>query len=217
MKTMNNEAVSQILSAVLLVAVAVVASTMFYIWFTGLQSQTQENVGESVKKTGLRKIGEIGISTIPEYYFQNESEFIQEIAIRLENRWIAELSGVYVRILELRAMSGSLDWVSLQVKDLQLFNRSGSAIASINCSNLGALRYYTKMGEICSLDYDVYAKKREIHIPTYYVGNLRKDEIREVTVVIYVNATIPNDIALKLYVGSDQGLEAEKTIWLRIR
>ncbi|MEM2146963.1 MAG: archaellin/type IV pilin N-terminal domain-containing protein [Candidatus Jordarchaeaceae archaeon] len=213
---MNEKAVSQVISAVLLVAVAIVASTAFYAWFTGLQSKTQEGIGETTTKTALRKVGEIGISTVPEYYSPKE-KFVQEIAIKLENRWVSDLSGVFLRVLDVNALNESVEWVVFHAKDYWILNKIGNQIDTITCSNSVGIPYYTKDGLICGSDYDFESNKQEIHNPTYYVGYLRKDETKEVILSIYVNTTAPNDLLVRIYVGSDQGLEGIKTLLLRIR
>lgn len=206
---MNSKAVSQIISAVLLVAVATVAATGYYLWFNNLQTSTQTEVGEKMKKSSLRHLNELSIHAIPVYYY-TDSEFVQEIAFELENLGVSDYHGVQLRILSVEAVNGSLDWIALQVQDDRLIDVNNLVAGSVECPKNSGIVFYRKDGRICSLNFN--PEKEKLHNPTYEVGRIGKGEIKEARAYLYINSTIPNEIFVKIYASSREGVEAYKLI-----
>lgn len=207
---MNSKGVSQIISAVLLVAVATVAATGYYLWFTSLQKSTQTEVGENLKKSSLRHLNELSIHAIPVYYF-SDSIFIQELALELENLGVCDYEKVELRIMSVEALNGSVEWIALQVQNGELLYINGSKAGIVECPKKSGITFYRKDGVICSLNFDP-SEKESLHNPTYVVGKIEKGKSREANAYIFINSTNLSEILIRVYAYSKEGAEAQKLI-----
>ncbi|GEM_PF-1778489 len=207
---MNSKGVSQIISAVLLVAVATVAATGYYLWFINLQTSTQTEVGENLKKSSLRHLNELSIHAIPVYYF-SDSIFIQEIAFELENLGVCDYDKVELRIMSVEALKGSVEWIALQVKNGDLLDINGNKVGEVECPKNSGIAFYRKDGTICSLNFSI-SDREILHNPTYSVGRINKGDSREARAYLFINSTNSSEILIRVYAHSKEGAEAQKLI-----
>jgi FlaG/FlaF family flagellin (archaellin) len=207
---MNSRGVSQIVSAVLLVAVATVAATGYYLWFTGLQTSTQTEIGEKLKKSTLRHLNELSIHAIPAYYF-SDRRFVQEIAVELENLGVCDYEGVQMKVMSVEALNGSVEWIALQLQDGDLLTINGSKAGSVECPKNSGIPFYRKDGTICGLNFEPSSREL-LHNPTYPVGRISKGESKEARAYLFINSSAPGDILIRIYAYSKEGAEAQKLI-----
>ncbi len=212
---MNSKGVSQIISAVLLVAVATVVATGYYLWFTGLQTNTQTEVGENLKKSSLRHLNELFIHAIPVYYFSDRI-FIQELAFELENLGVCDYDKVELRIMSVEALNGSVEWIALQVQNGDLLDINGNKAGEVECPKKSGIAFYRKDGAICSLDFNT-SDREILHNPTYSVGRINKGDSREARAYLFINSTNSSEILIRVYAYSKEGAEAQKLIRFVIR
>jgi FlaG/FlaF family flagellin (archaellin) len=207
---MNSRGVSQIVSAVLLVAVATVAATGYYLWFTGLQTSTQTEIGENLKKSTLRHLNELSIHAIPAYYF-SDRRFVQEIAVELENLGVCDYEGVQMKVMSVEALNGSVEWIALQLQDGDLLDINGGKAGSVECPKNSGIPFYRKDGTICGLNFDPSSREL-LHNPTYPVGRISKGEGKEARAYLFINSSASGDILIRIYAYSKEGAEAQKLI-----
>jgi FlaG/FlaF family flagellin (archaellin) len=207
---MNSRGVSQIVSAVLLVAVATVAATGYYLWFTGLQTSTQTEIGENLKKSTLRHLNELSIHAIPAYYF-SDRRFVQEIAVELENLGVCDYEGVQMKVMSVEALNGSVEWIALQLQDGDLLDINGEKAGSVECPKNSGIPFYRKDGTICGLNFDPSSREL-LHNPTYPVGRISKGEGKEARAYLFISSSAPGDILIRIYAYSKEGAEAQKLI-----
>lgn len=135
----DNNAVSLVTSALLLVAISVIIASSFYIWYEGVLSRSAESTETHTQHTLLYQYSELRISTYSEYYITRDSNndnridagpdfderSIQEIRVDLINDGELELNDVELKV----SMTGDdLTWYALDIRrdeDFALYNRSG--------------------------------------------------------------------------------------------